>query len=366
MLITTLGLAATMVALSAAILTASVIEIKAAERFEQRTVAFHWAEGAIDQTLVNLRTNPLYSGLSAVSATNGKVSGNYSTTVTALGNNVYRINANGAISGSTAVLAQSRSVETYASVSSSGFSGVLFANQVLAIRGNAQTDSYDSRNGAYSSSTVRSGGHIGSNRTERFAITIAGNVRVKGNAVVGPSADPSQVILMTGNASISGTQTAAASATELAPVVIPGDAVDLGSISVMTNQTLAGGTYRVSSLTVSGNGRLNFSGDTTLYVSGAVTVYGNASLTANNLPTNLKLKVVGGHQVNFTGNTSFYGSVYAPLSMVALTGNNNLFGSVMSDSIAVNGNARVHYDEALAGTGGGSNSSNDVTYWAEL
>ncbi|MBI1977281.1 MAG: hypothetical protein HYS55_00850 [Candidatus Omnitrophica bacterium] len=374
LLVATLGFIASVTVLSAAFLTASMVQIRAAENFEHRVVAFHWTEGAIDQTIVALKSNPSYSGVPSTTENscdaNGyhcRVTGNYSTTVTSLGNSAYRILANGSINGTSLVLPQSRSIETYVSLASqSPFSMALFANQTIAMSGNAQTDAYDSSVGTYNVGTATSEGHIGSNRSGGNTIALSGNVQIKGDATVGPGADINTAIVTSGNATITGTESVASSTTTLDPVTVPGSATNLGSISVSGNntQTLTGGTYVVSSISVTGNGRLNVTGNATIYVTGNVNIAGNGVGTASNLPTNLTLKVQGS-QINLSGNGAFYGGIYAPSTQVNISGNGALYGAVVANWINDSGNGNVHYDKALNQAGGGS-SNNQMTYWAEL
>ena len=52
--------------------------------------------------------------------------------------------------------------------------------------------------------------------------------------------------------------------------------------------------------------------------------------------------------VMFTGNSSFYGAVYAPHGRLDPGGTTDIFGSFVARQIDVGGTARFHYDEALA------------------
>lgn len=362
MLITTLCLLATITALSAAFLESSLTEVKAAEKLEQRMIAFHWAEGAIDQTIATLRTNASYSGVPSTAGT-GRVNGNYATTVTSLGNNVYKIASTGAITGSYSVLSQNRSLEAYVTLaSSSPFKMALFANQTIAMSGNAQTGSFDSSVGGVPKA---SGGSIGSNRAGANTISLSGNVKINGDATVGPGATVSTAIVTSGNAKVTGTKSAAAETTVLDPITTPTGTTKLGAISISGNgsQTLAAGTYEVSSITITGNGKLNISGNTTLYVTGNVNIAGNGIATAGSLPTNLRLNVKGS-LVNLTGNATLYGAIYAPSAQLNISGNGGLYGGAVANWINNSGNGKVYFDKALQG--GGTGTTTDVTYWAEL
>ena len=368
MLITTLGLIASISVLSAAILMSSVVEIKASEKFEQRMIAFHWAEGAIDQTIANLRTNSSYSGVPSTTGT-GRVAGSYLSSVTSLGNNVYQVSATGAITGTASVLSQYRSLQAYINLASqSPFNVALFTNQTVTMSGNAQIDAYDSRLGTYSSQTPTNDGDVGSNWNQGHAVSLSGNAKIKGDVVVGPNSNLSIATVTSGNALITGTVSAASAVTSLPAVTVPGSATNIGSITLNGNdtQTLASGTYVVSSISITGNGRLNLSGSTTIYVTGNIGIAGNGISTASNLPTNLTLNVQGTRTVSLSGNGSFYGAIYAPSSAINISGNGKIYGAVVSNTIADSGNGNIHYDKALGSVSGGSSFSNQVTYWTEL
>ena len=55
-------------------------------------------------------------------------------------------------------------------------------------------------------------------------------------------------------------------------------------------------------------------------------------------------------KVTFTGNSSFYGVVYAPHGSLDPGGTTDIFGSFVARQIDIVGSARFHYDEALSRT----------------
>src|SRR3989338_7643436 len=99
-LIVALTFISTIVALTLAIMTASFAEIQAAERFENRMVTFHLAEGVLDQTIVALRNDQTFTGVTTTTATNGRISGIYESTVTPseTNPNIFQIQALSSIS----------------------------------------------------------------------------------------------------------------------------------------------------------------------------------------------------------------------------------------------------------------------------
>ena len=61
-------------------------------------------------------------------------------------------------------------------------------------------------------------------------------------------------------------------------------------------------------------------------------------------------------EVDFESNAEFYGTLYAPYAIVEINSNFRLFGALVARSIHLDSNSRIHYDEALSGTGGTSGS----------
>ena len=51
--------------------------------------------------------------------------------------------------------------------------------------------------------------------------------------------------------------------------------------------------------------------------------------------------------VSVAGNGSFTGGIYAPRADLSISGNGTLNGAVVANSITLNGNAALHYDESL-------------------
>ena len=127
--------------------------------------------------------------------------------------------------------------------------------------------------------------------------------------------------------------------------------------------TLGAGTYYYNNVSISGTGRLSFTGPATVYVSGTMSISGNGIGTTGNLPTNLTVYVLGSGAVSFSGNGAFYGAVYAPQSAVATTGNGGVYGALIGNAVTVTGNGGVHYDEALGDVTGASPATLDL--WSQ-
>ena len=367
-LVVSLGLIATMSTYGLALLTLSTAEARSAESFENRLVAFHWADGAIDQTIVQLKANQAYAGVPSTNITTGRTTGSYQTTVTATGTaNVYNIQATGTAGANGSYGNQQRNLAAIVDLTpQSQFASALFANSNITMTGNAQTDAYDSRNGAYNALIATSEGHVGTNGTSASIVSLSGNAKIKGNATVGPGANVVTAITTTGNASVTGLKQAAAATTPLAAVTVPGGLASYGALSISGNNTvtLPAGTYLYTTVSISGNGKLNCTGQVTLYATGNVSISGNGVGTASNLPTNFSLNVAGSPSVSLTGNGNFYGAVYAPQCAMNISGNGQLFGALIGNTVTDSGNGNIHYDKAL-GASSGSSSNCSMKSWTE-
>jgi len=370
-LIATLGLISMLSILSISLMGVSLVELQSAERYENRLVAFHEADGAIDQTIVNLRANRTYAGVPATNFTIGRTSGTYSTTVTQsqTNANVYTIASTGNVGANAQAYGfQARNITAIVEMASQGGGGFgIFSNGAIQMSGNATTDAYDSRLGPYSQSNKTNEGNIGTNTTRAGFVMLSGNARVNGDLAIGPGGNPLTATQISGNARITGTKYAASAATPMTAVSIPNNLPNSGALSVTDNNTvtLGAGTYYYSSISVSGNGRLNVTGAATVYVNGNVSISGNGVGTAQNLPPNLTINVAGARSVTVSGNGDFFGKIYAPQSSISVTGNGNIFGAISGSSFSDSGNGMIHYDKALGG-GSSQSTNNELKAWTEV
>ncbi|MFH1407245.1 MAG: hypothetical protein ABIH01_04535, partial [Candidatus Omnitrophota bacterium] len=162
--------------------------------------------------------------------------------------------------------------------------------------------------------------------------------------------------------------------------IIPIGTPNSGDLKLTDGDTvLAGGTYWYTSIDLSGTARLIYTGDTTVYVSGKVTFSGNSFVTTqtaegNNIPANLTLCITTSSDVKLSGNSIFYGTIYAPIgevgapqySEVGVTGNAAVYGAVIARDIDMSGNAKLHYDEALVAAGSGDSDNWHLISWREV
>ncbi len=233
-------------------------------------------------------------------------------------------------------------------------------------------DSYDSTKGSYSG-THGSNVSIGTNSKTNGAITLSGGVIDYGNAYVGPGGDPTKVIIMSGGAVINGTKGALSTLKNMTPKSDPGG----GTQTTFTNgTTLTSGTYRVSSINLSGSGKGAINGNVTLYVTGSVNLSGSSQiviLPGGSLTIYISgsLNVSGGSIVNqtqsprnltiygtstctsanYSGSSALYGVIYTPAAMTSISGTVSVYGSVIGGSVTISGGAAVHYDASLGNIG---------------
>lgn len=221
------------------------------------------------------------------------------------------------------------------------FSTALFGAQYVNLNGNAVIDSYDATLGSYGGSNVQKRGHVGSNGT----IALASNAIIYGNGVAGPSGS------VTGG-TVTGQRLNASKTRTLPILTVPAAAVNVGAITLSskTTMTLTAGTYVASSVAISGQATLiadTSKGPVTLYVTGSISIGGNGVLNTTGQPRFLSIVQVGGTAVSYAGNGTFAGTIYAPQSVLSLSGNGVLHGSFAGKAIEQSGNGVIHFDEAL-------------------
>ena len=171
------------------------------------------------------------------------------------------------------------------------------------------------------------------------------------------------------------------------PVIVPAAAIagstsysgSQGGAKLLTGSLLGSPTYfNLRSLT----GKINVTGNVVVYVpaGGTVSFTGNDGITLANgatftLYVGATTATIGGNgvinpgsalnfqyyglptntSINFNGNASYTGSIYAPSADFTLGGGGSsmydFVGSSITASVTMNGHYHFHYDEALAKTG---------------
>jgi len=128
---------------------------------------------------------------------------------------------------------------------------------------------------------------------------------------------------------------------------------------------LTEGTYKMSSLSISGQGSLCTEGKVILYVDGNIDIGGNGVLNASALPTNLLIYATNNcTSVSVHGNGNFYGAVYAPNAAITINGSPSasMYGAATGKNVTITGNGAFHYDVALGRVGEWETSTTSTTY----
>lgn len=267
----------------------------------------------------------------------------------------------------------------------------------VAVMGNAETDSFDSEDGAYGGANVGDDGDMGSN----YGLDMDGDATINGevfaagdyglqmtgeSVVTGDVHAKDSNVTTSGGAEVQGTIDGNVSAQSLPSVVDKGpdfladndNASNIGgltSISVGggpgTSFTLPSGTYYFESISVTRD--LIIEAPCEIYVSGSCNVTGNGAITISggNDTNHVEMYVAAGaliagngvaggqasdfliyshgtDEIKVAGNGSSMASVYAPNAPVKIAGNGTFWGAFVADTVTVEGNADIHYDEALS------------------
>lgn len=220
------------------------------------------------------------------------------------------------------------------------FSQGLVGTQSINMSDFSTTDSFNSQ-------TKQAGtqGSIASNGN----ITLTKNAVVRGDATA-------VTFTMRDRASITGTRNILFQPLTFLPVVLPTGLGSLGNVDVRAGQQqLVQGpaSYQVANLTVSDTGALvidNSQGPVTLYVTGNVSLAKNGIITVTDPnPEKFAIYATGNGNVTLSGQSRFYGVVYAPRSVVTLSDQGQFFGSYVGSQMVVDKKAGVHFDSALLG-----------------
>ena len=236
----------------------------------------------------------------------------------------------------------------------------------ITMSGQASTDSYDSSLGEYNAMVdgvlnIGQEGDIASNG----AITLGSKVYINGDA--NPGADDP----FSGTPPVSGSYGTLQVPLSVDPIVLPEDISSVNdnelititteegttpytggpdvSLASTTVLTLPGGTFYFTSITLAGQSSINVTGASTVYIDGGavdVDITGQGIMNSG-LPTNLIIYYTGTN-IKLAGQASFSGAIYAPLATVTMSGQADIYGSIVCGSSIDSGQAAIHYDENLA------------------
>lgn len=262
-----------------------------------------------------------------------------------------------------------------------------FGDLNMTMASNARVDSYDSTLGTYASQAVNSdgsstyakaNGDVGSNND----VDLSMNIEVWGDALPGPN----------GATNIAGSNVKLSGSTAPMATAVPFPAIEVPSIASAGDKTVANGSPLVigpgdhhfdyflvktsGEVTVTGPARIviedfrlasnaSFKVDDTLgpvemYVLHDFILSSNTFMgPSSELPKSLELYLLSDNfydpdvdveldVVDFSSNSQFFGTIYAPETHIDVDSNLELFGAVVARQVTLDSNARIHYDESLA------------------
>ena len=163
---------------------------------------------------------------------------------------------------------------------------------------------------------------------------------------------------MVSPARITGSRTNSSQSESFLPVQRPDFLTDLGEVTLdgSSTRTLTPGSYLVrESLMVQNNALLyvdNCAGPVTVYVSGKITVQDTGQIVTCSIdPELFAVYIDGAEPVELKGaGGTFHGVIYAPQSLVEISNDGILYGSLVAGRLDVSNSAVVHYDANLKGS----------------
>lgn len=364
-------------------LTLQTYETKWARKNLMLHIARSAAEAGVDEAVWRLAhsawtgwdttSNPYVGPSTQLTAADGSSIAEYQTVIHDPGSAQMTIETVAAAPDFTAPGAVSRTVNAKFSQGSQLFNMGVFADQWLRFTGNAQIDSYNSTSGPYGGLNRFNNGDAGTNGAGSVVVTLSGNAAVKGDVFIGQGGNTVTNISTSGNAVILGSRSTLNAPVPLIQITAPNGLPNRGALNVSSNSSItisSNGQY--SSISVSGNARITISGNVKIYVTGAVSISGNGRIT---IPAGSECELYCGGNVSFSGNGfvnstqnphslkifgldscssitnsgngNYYGTLYARNAAISVTGNGEIFGAMVGDTLQDSGNGNIHYDESL-------------------
>lgn len=363
-LVAALFIVMVLLGMSSALLSTSFFRQSAARAATARERAYENALTGLAVALFEIRQD-LDTGGDGVGAASGSLAGGaYRITISPVfaGPGEYTLTASGSCGG----VSQAMEV-VVAPESAVGFG--LFGRDGISMSGSFSVDSYDSTLGSYASQVgvdhAGDEGHIASNGN-----IVAGGGIIHGNATPGPG------FTVSSPGNVTGATAPAAEPVTMPPYVYSPPIASMGIWS--GTGTISTGTYRYTTLTLSGGSILTISGDVTLYVDDKFTASGSSiidvlpggSLTihhgANDFtvsgggivnrdqdPSKMTLYSASLKKFTLSGGSDFHGLVYAPETQFVASGGSDLYGVIVARTATLSAAGHLHFDTSL-GTGSGS------------
>lgn len=222
----------------------------------------------------------------------------------------------------------------------------------IQMTGSSYTDGYNSSVAPYNSLNPNHKGSIASNGD----IHLAGSVKVDGDTRAGVG----KATTVGGGATVTGLNAPLGMPMSYPSATLPSSYVDLGDVNMSGGTvSIAGGTYLIHNLSLSGSAHIIWTGPTVLYIQNSYTVSGNVQIdTFDNIPANRVLNFLPTcTSASWNGSNVCTGDLYAPDTDFTIGGGAEMFGRILAKSISHTGSGGMHYDQALGKPGGVSNGA---------
>jgi hypothetical protein len=217
-----------------------------------------------------------------------------------------------------------------------------------------------------------SGLALGTNSTRSKAVTLGKGAYVYGSILVGPTGQPSTVIVRDAGAVISGRQVAMDSPWTLNAVTEPKLGTTKGDLKLSSGTTTLTADGLYNAIQISGNANLVINGklrvvcktlDLTgnaiirvndgstldLYITSSASMGSNSRVNLPGYdPSRLRVLLVNGASLRVSSNAGLFAKVEGPTSSVSLDNNAQLFGSVFCHTLTVASSARLCVDTQTA------------------
>ena len=147
---------------------------------------------------------------------------------------------------------------------------------------------------------------------------------------------------------VGSTVTLSADPTNTVPYSSMGN-VTVGPSDLVLNE----GTYIFNTLSIVGTAKITTNGKVTIKIAGQgstspLSLLGNSITNSSYDPSNLQIIYGGTGNIALTGGTATAAIVYAPNANLTLSGNGDVYGSMLAGRMSVPGGANIYYDTNLA------------------
>jgi hypothetical protein len=361
--IMSLGITSFLLAAGATLLMRGLAETGVSQRARDQHLAFQMAEAGIDRSLFDLETPSVADDI--LTDTLATMNSDFSITSSVPSGDLVIVQSRGTVRPIGTPGSEIRDVEAVIErTPESVFQFALFGSELVNIGGSTITDSYDSSLGLYGSQTPGDEGDVGTNATTNDGLTTGITVEgttlvVNGQMVVGPEVTDFTDVVQ-GNVNddfITGDPPYVSQPREFpmpddltAPppgceTVIPPK--DGNTITLQTGVDYC----PIGDLTINGGERFTANGPVKIYLAGTLIVTGNAQIGVETNPSYMAFLIASSGGATFegtlTGSSEFWGTMYGPHATISISGNADIYGSIIAENVDLSGEAQIHYDESL-------------------